>query len=61
MSNSIQKVVNAVLTAGMVAGLGWLWQVNAQIAVIQTQLETTNARTAEILQVLDTIAPRTVR
>ena len=45
----------------VIGGFAFLWNLNAKIATIEAQLQTTNARTAEILDVLDTIAPRTDR
>ena len=54
----LQTAVNAILTAGMIGGIGWLWQVNAELAGIQIQLKITNERTAEILATIDRIAPR---
>ena len=60
-NGTLHKIVTSALSAAVVGGGAFLWNLNAQIATIEAQLQTTNERTAEILQVLDTIAPRTVR
>ena len=61
MNGHLHKLITGLLTTAICALCGFLWNLNAEIATIRVHLETTNARTAEILAVLDELAPRTLR
>ena len=61
MNGHLHKLITGMLRVGVTAACGFLWNLNAEIATIRVHLETTNARTAEILAVLDELAPRTIR
>ena len=59
VTDSIHKVI----TAGMVASLTGMFKfyvdVSTELAVLTTEVEQANETAAEILEILDTIAPRT--
>ena len=61
LNGSIHRIITGLISAALCALSAFLWNVNAELAGIRVELRLTNERTAEILTVLDTIAPRSVK
>ncbi len=61
LNGSIHKIITGLISAALCALSAFLWNVNAELSAIRVQIDGLNQKSAEILQVLDTIAPRTVK
>jgi predicted RNA binding protein with dsRBD fold (UPF0201 family) len=57
--DSIHKVLTALLTAALVGLATFVVEVKVELAEIHLQLEQANSKTSVILEIIDTIAPRT--
>lgn len=57
--DSIHKVMTGLLTAALIGLATFVVEVKVELAQIHLQLEQANSQTTVILEVLDTIAPRT--
>ena len=56
---AIHKVLTALLTASLIGLATFVVEVKVELAQIRLQMEQANTQTSAILEVLDTIAPRT--
>lgn len=59
--DSIHKVLTALLTAALVGLATFVVEVKVELAEIHLQLEQANSKTSAILEIIDTIAPRTTQ
>ena len=59
--DSIHKVLTALLTAALVGLATFVVDVKVELAEIHLQLEQANSKTSAILEIIDTIAPRTTQ
>ena len=57
--DSIHKVLTGLLTAALIGLATFVVEVKVELAEIHLQLQQANTQTTVILEVLDTIAPRT--
>jgi predicted RNA binding protein with dsRBD fold (UPF0201 family) len=59
VTDSIHKVITAAMVAALTGMFKFYVDVSTELAVLTTEVEQANESAVEILQILDTIAPRT--
>lgn len=59
MTDAIHKVVTTIMVAGLTGMFKFYVDVSTELAVLTQEVEQANESAAEILEILDTIAPRT--
>jgi hypothetical protein len=59
ITDSIHKVITAIMVAALTGMAKFYVDVSTELAVLTTEVEQANEAAAEILEILDTIAPRT--
>ena len=61
LNGSIHKLITGLISGTLFALSGFLWNVHGELSAIRVEIDGLNKKSAEILTVLDTIAPRTVK
>jgi len=59
ITDSIHKIITAAMVAALTGMAKFYVDVSTELAVLTAQVEQANEAAAEILEILDTIAPRT--
>ena len=59
MTDAIHKVVTTIMVAGLTGMFKFYVDVSTELAVLTQEVDQANESAAEILEFLDTIAPRT--